>query len=310
MSRRLNVRYLFLILIISLPATSWAAADKNIQPAVAIKEPAIAKSVKDPGAKELNINILWNEMEASFRATQKFRVLSRNKEVLQAVRDEQKDAASGSYKGNAAASGQLENANYLVIPTVQSFDLSRSHTALPNFDSKYKQIDSGLLEVSAQMVDTSTGQIVNTFYLKSSFCNEPQITNNKEGRPSSEDFSKMAKTVSGLLADQFVDTVFPMKIVKCDSNGQVVINRGQDGGLELGQILEVFSAGEKLIDPDTGVSLGASEEFAGKVEIVRINPMITIAKIVPDGNAGKTSIGVGSILRRPQTKSEKKAVGK
>ena len=270
------------------------------QPSVAIKKPVIGEGVTRAAAKHLNLTTLWTEMESSFRATRKFRVLSRNKAALKAIREEQEFANSDFAKGDAATEGQFDNANYLILPTVQDFKFYRRHVALPNFDDKYKRTDSGLLEVSAQMIDTTTGQIVTTFYLKSSFSTKAQVVNGRKGKPNSIKYTQMAKKVSAILADQFVDSVYPMKVVKRDRRGQVFINRGKDGGLKIGQVYEVFYAGEELIDPDTGESLGASEEFVGKVKITRINPKMTIAKIIAEEDGENAPIATGDIVRRPQ----------
>ena len=270
------------------------------QPAVAIKEPKIGEGVPSSIKKHLNVSTLWSEMEASFRATRKFRVLSRNKETLSALREEQEFAASDFAKGDAAETGQFDNANYLILPTVQDFKFYRGHKALPNFDSKYKRTDSGLLQVSAQMVDTTTGQIVTTFYMKNAFSTKPEIVNSRAGSPSSINLTNMSKKVSASLADQFVDTVYPMKVVKRSGNNKVFINRGRDGGLKIGLVLNVYSAGEELIDPDTGESLGSSEEYIGQIKVERINPKITIANIIKETAPDYSPIGTGNILRRPQ----------
>jgi len=144
----------------------------------------VGEGVSASAKKHLNLTTLWAEMESSFRATRKFRVLSRNKETMQAVLEEQQFAASDFAKGDAAEGGQMDNANYLILPTVQDFKFYRYHKALPNFDDKYKRSDIGLLEVSAQMIDTTTGQIVTTFYLKSSFSTKPEVVNGRGGAPS------------------------------------------------------------------------------------------------------------------------------
>jgi len=270
------------------------------QPSVAIKDPIIGEGISDRLKKILDIEQIRTEMEASFRATRKFRVLSRDKSTLNAILDEQNFAQSDLAKGDAAASGQLSNANYLIIPTVTDFKFYRSNKALPNFDNKYKQRDSGLLLVNAQMLDTSSGQIVTSFSLKSTFVTRNKIVNSRSGRPSSVYFTRMAKTVAAKLANQFVAAVYPMKIVKRLANGQVIINRGQDGGLKKGDKLAVFSAGEELIDPDTGESLGSSEEYIGEVKVSRINPKITFAKIIKEISPDISPLGRGNILRYPQ----------
>lgn len=272
----------------------------STQPSVAIKDPIIGEGVSKYLRARLDVNQIRSEMEASFRATRKFRVLSRDKATLGAILDEQNFAQSELAKGDAAAAGELSNANYLILPTVIDFKFYRSHKVLPNFDSKYKRTDSGLLLISAQMLDTTSGQVVTTFSLKSTFATKTKIVNSNTGSPSSVYFTKMAKDVSAKLANQFVAAVYPMKVVKRTARGQVIINRGHDGGLKKGAILAVFSAGEELIDPDTGESLGSSEEYIGEVKVMRINPKVTFAKIIKEIEPDYMPISVGSILRKPQ----------
>lgn len=281
---------------IYLPQSVLAAE----QPAVAIKEPKVGEKVSKYAIKHLNLELLWAEMESSFRNTRKFRVLSRNKEVIKELREEQQFAESDMAKGDAAASGNMSNANYLVLPKVQNFKFYRSSKLLPNFDEKYRRQDSGLIHLTAQMVDTVSGQVVSTFDLKSSFSTKSQIVNSKGGVPNNVHFTKMAKSVSAQLADQFVDAVYPMKVVKRTRNNQVIINRGKDGGLKKGQKYEVFFAGEELIDPDTGESLGSGEEFVGVIEIVRINPKASYGKILSEEDPEYAPIGTGNIVRKAQ----------
>ena len=278
---------------------SQAAAD-NKQPAVAIKEPKISEKVSQSVRKYLNIDLLWAELEASFRATRKFRVVSRNTEVIAEIREEQKFSQSDLAKGDAAATGKLANAHYLVLPKVQNFKFYRSIKRLPNFDSKYRRRDSGLLHLTAQMVDTTTGQVVATFDLKGRFASKPRIVNYRGGAPDSTWFTKMAKDVAAQLADQFVDVVYPMKVIKRTWNNEVIINRGRDSGIERGQVYDVFFAGEELFDPDTGESLGRGEEFVGKIKITRINPRVSYAKIVSEVDPENAPIRVGDIVRKPQ----------
>lgn len=287
-----------IFLLLGIFFTNTLSANSS-QPAVAIKEPVIGGKINNYLKKKLNTDIIRSEMEASFRATRKFRVLSRDKQTLKAVLDEQNFASSDLSKGDAAQSGNINNANYLILPIVQDFKFYRKHTPLPNFDNKFRRKDWGTLVVNAQMIDTRTSQIVTTFFLKSSFATKEQIVNNDSGSPSSAYFSKMAKAVAAKLADQFVAQVYPMKVVKRTKTGQVIINRGKDGGLKIGDKLNVFFAGEELIDPDTGESLGSSEELIGKVSVVRILPKVTYAKITAEEDAQNFPMGPGNILRKP-----------
>jgi len=288
-----------LLMLLSFLYSTLLSAE-TIQPSVAIKDPAIGEGISKSLIKRLDINQIRTEMESSFRATRKFRVLSRDKSTLKAILDEQNFAQSDLTQGDAANKGQLSNANYLIIPTVTDFKFYRSHQALPNFDSKFKRRDSGLLLVNAQMLYSTSGQIVTTFSLKATFATKQSIVNERAGAPSSVYFSKMAKNIAAKLANQFVAAVYPMKVVKRTANGQVILNRGQDGGLKKGTVLAVFLAGEELIDPDTGESLGSSEEYIGEVKVTRINPKITFAKIIKEIDPVNMPLSSGNIVRRPQ----------
>lgn len=286
-------------LMLGLAWSSWVAAG-SMQPAVAIKQPKVGDKVSKYARKHLNIELLWAEMESSFRASRKFRVLSRNSDVMAELREEQKFAESDLAKGDAAATGAMSNAHYLLLPKVQNFKFYRSVKKLPNFDDKYRRQDSGLLHITAQMVDTTSGQVVSTFDLQDRFGTKAEIVNTKRGAPNNLHFTNMAKTVSAQLADQFVDAVYPMKVVKRTRRNQIVINRGKDGGLKKGQKYEVFFAGEALVDPDTGESLGSGEEYVGQIEIIRINPKVSYAKILSELDPESGPIGVGDIVRKPQ----------
>jgi Flagellar assembly protein T, C-terminal domain len=273
-----------------------ALAESSEKPRVAIKIPTVGEGVSKSTYTNLNLPKLLTEMEASLQATRKFKVLSRDKATLSAVREEQVFAKSDLTKGNAAQEGVLENADYLVIPTVQDFVFYRSARPVPNLTNKYVRRDSGRLEINAQVLDTSTGAIKTTFYMKASFATNDEVVNTKSGAPSSVYFTNMAKTVSAQMADQLVDTVFPMRVLN-SQNEQVWINRGQDGGLKEGDALNVYRPGEALIDPDTGENLGSAEVYLAKVKVVRVNPKFTIAEI--SGKSPEKPIQKGDILRKP-----------
>lgn len=255
------------------------SAEPGAKPVIAIKKAKIGDGVSKYARKYLNLGIIRDEMEAAIQKNRKFNLVSRNKEVLKDIREEQKFAKSDLTAGNAAAEGQITNANFLILPTVQDFKFYRSSTPVPNLDNKYIRRDSGVLAINAQVVDTSTGSIKTTFYLKSSFATGKSVVNSRHGVPNSTHFIKMAKDIAAQMTDQLVDAVFPMRILNIQGQ-QVYINRGKDGGLKKGDVLKVFRPGVELIDPDTGENLGSAETEIGEIKVTRINPKFTMAKIV------------------------------
>ena len=57
------------------------------------------------------------------------------------------------------------------------------------------------------------------------------------------------------------------KIIKVDAEGNVIINKGSDVGVKIGDVLNIYRQGEELIDPDTGISLGSELEKIGAIKI-------------------------------------------
>ena len=267
---------LFIVALVLL-SDRWVYAQASAQsekPRVAVRMSEIGEGVPQSSVKHLTSSTILAEMEAALFAVRKFDVLTREKEELKALREEQEFAKSGLSKGNAAEEGLLEAANYIVFPTVQDFKFYRSTTPVPNIANKYVRRDSGMLQIHAQVLDTESGQIKGNFYLKSTFATKDQVVNTKGGHPSSVHFTRMAKDVAAQMADQLVDTVFPMLVLNAE--GELVwINRGADGGLKEGHLLNIYRPGKQLIDPYTNEVLGSAEQFIGKVKVVRVNPKFT-----------------------------------
>jgi len=266
------------------------------KPVVAIKMATVGEGVSDYSKKYLNLSTILSEMEASIQRNRKFSLVSRQESVLEDIRTEQNFAKSELSLGNAAAEGELKSANFLILSTVQDFKFYRSFTAVPNLSDKYVRSDYGMLEINVQVVDTSSGSIKSTFYLKDSFSTGKKVVNGKRGAPNSANFTKMAKNISGEMTDQLVDIVFPMRVLAIQSN-QIFINRGQDGGLKTDQKLQVFRPGIELIDPDTGENLGSAETLIGTIQVSRINPKFTIANVVEISD--NNEFQKGDIVRVP-----------
>ncbi len=275
----------------------WAALGNTAaaKPSVFINEPTVGEGVSTSVQRHLNIEKLLAEIEASIQTARKFEVLSRDTDKLKVIRKEQKFSQSNLTQGNAAATGGIKNANYVVIPNVADFVFYRSTKPVPNLRDKFVRRDSGRLEIDAQLLDTTTGAIKTTFYMKASFATKDQVVNERGGVPSATHFTSMAKKIAAQISDQLIDAVFPMKVMQAQGN-QVFINRGADGGLESGDTLNVYHPGLALIDPDTGENLGSAEMFAGTIKVVRVNPKFTICEVVTTEGS---PIASGDIVRKP-----------
>ena len=268
----LNVSFFLFLALFS----NASFAQGTEQPVIAIKDIQYSRGGGE-APRGFDETGLMAALERALGDTKKFRVATRDLDKLKALREEQKFSGSDASAGNAAHEGQLLASHYIVIPTLIDFKFGREHREMPNLAGKYFRTDYGRLEMQTEVLDSSTGQSVGSYLLEESFRTKEEVVNGKGGGPAKERFLKMANGVGQSFADSLIAAVFPMKVIGI-SNGQIYINRGAEGGITIGDELDVFRVGDALIDPDTGQSLGVIEDRLGKLKIVEVKPKVAIAE--------------------------------
>lgn len=231
------------------------------------------------------------------RNGRKFEVLTRRAAALEAIRKEQLLAASDLSAGDAAESGQISNAQAIVNVEVLSFSFGRSSSKVPNIPNKYTVSDYSSIELSVQIIDTRTTSILASFPIKESTSSGSSVVNNVGGASRSI-LDKTLEKAAGNLANRVADTIFPILVVTVKDK-QIWVNRGDDSGMKVSEIFEIFEPGEELIDPQTGDSLGTTEMEVGTAKVSRVNPKVTVLEVV---TGDPSTIQPGFILRRPVAK--------
>jgi hypothetical protein len=66
------------------------------------------------------------------------------------------------------------------------------------------------------------------------------------------------------------DQILDFKVAGIVDKYRVVINRGSNDGIEIGDRFLILSIGEELFDPDTSESLGCVEVIKGKGEVTHV----------------------------------------
>ena len=134
------------------------------------------------------------------------------------------------------------------------------------------------LELSVQIIDTSSGSVMASFPIKSSASSGTAMAN-KIGAANQAVMDQALEKAAGTLANMLSDTVFPIQVLAVKGK-RIFVNRGNDSGLKRGDIFEIFEPGEELIDSATGDNLGTTEMEVGKARVVRVNPKMTIMEII------------------------------
>jgi curli biogenesis system outer membrane secretion channel CsgG len=96
------------------------------------------------------------------------------------------------------------------------------------------------------------------------------------------------------LAKKMEEFPFEGNVIKVSGNGQIIINRGSDFGVEAGQELVMAEEGEQLLDPSTGEILGEEEgEVIGKIKVAKVAEKISYCDVV----SGEANPAIGTVVK-------------
>jgi hypothetical protein len=107
--------------------------------------------------------------------------------------------------------------------------------------------------------------------------------------------NSIADTLGRAMAARTLETIYPFKVAALNGPDEVILNRGGDD-LSVGQQFDLCNPGEEIKDPSTGESLGVAERKVATVEVTRVTPKTSYAKVI----AKTEDIMAGAICRKPQ----------
>ena len=213
--------------------------------------------------------------------TKRFQLIDRQ-EVDQLL-NEQIAQAMTDNRPMPSAMGTLQGADYLVYGSVASISVEEKTTRLPG-SSKTFTSNIGRVEGNMRIVDARSGDILESRKISVKQKLDPSATKKRQ---------------SALLADAYAEQVvlklmsaiYPIKVAAVTPDGTVYINRGNDGGLTVGETLQAYRPGQAIIDPDTGVQLGVSETALGSVIISEVEDARAKGR-------ASTQLHIGDLLKR------------
>jgi len=291
---------IFALLAAALLPVVAGAQEKSTLAIATIKPTAsLDASVKADKKLEMNriIESLNSQLIDRVNATRKFEVVGRSD--LDSVIKEQDLGASGNVDAKTAAqAGKLTGAKYLLVTTVDDF---QDFVETAKFEGTDRSATKRVFRFSivGKVYDSSTGKLLESanFQTGNDKFKQIQMERNytvKDGELSDEMMVAVSRDMAEKIATHVADVIFPAKIlIKRDT--EVTINRGEGGGVAVGDTFNVFALGEELIDPDTKESLGREEVKVGKVKITEVDPKMSKAQVLED-----TGIDKGAVLRKAQ----------
>ena len=161
------------------------------------------------------------------------------------------------------------------------------------------------VNIIVKLIDTTTGEIV----AKESITGKAGKTDLKVGvdiAGVSTDLGGFKKTPLGqaaqdcinqaaeFLAKKMEEFPFEGSVIKATDSGTVLINRGSEFGVEVGQALVMGAEGKTLLDPDTGAILGKEEgKTIGKLKVSKVDKKFSYCEVTE----GEKNPPAGTVVR-------------
>ncbi len=240
----------------------------------------------------------------------KFMVIERQQ--LQAVLKEQAMGLSGAITPQSAAQvGKLLGVELMVIGSVNEFGEKQSSVGgsvggrlgggklggLGGINRLGVETKTARVGLDIRLVNTTTGEIVaaegiaeeeskkgvDIGHDEFSFSSDVGWDNTLAGKATRKAVGKVVELVTKAMEN----LPWAGKIIAINADKTVMIKPGAQGGVKVGDTFEVYSIGQEVIDPETGLSLGAEETKAGTIQVIEVKDQFAKAKIVSGGGFKK-----------------------
>lgn len=203
---------------------------------------------------------------------------------------------------SAAKMGKMLGVELAVIGAVTEFGNTKNDMGIKikGFGLGTKS-QKATVAVDVRLVNTNSGEIITAESVRKEESSSGISVDTPDGRfnnSSQFDNSLVGKATRAAIDEivQLIDNKsssmpWEGKVIKV-SGATVYIKPGADGGVKIGDAFVIYSAGEELIDPDTGLSLGSEEKKVGMIEITQVLDQAAKATIKAGGG-----FSIGDMVR-------------
>ncbi|MDO9464560.1 MAG: CsgG/HfaB family protein [bacterium] len=249
-----------------------------------------------------NTKAFIDMLSTALSKTRKFDVIERDR--LAAIIKEQGLGESGLLDESTAHTlGGLKGVDYLLLGAITQYGIDKkamgfggvamgAETARMSVDIKIIEVKSGSVKIADTVEETQKGGRALKVEDKVDMASA-----------SGQVLSDVMRKTSNSVVNVIVSAIYPIKVISTTKG--IMLNYGE-GILMEGDVLDVFSQGEKVTDPDTGEVLGSEEEKVGRIKVIKALAKFSKAQIL-EGD-GKIEKGmVCRKIREKELKQEKKS---
>lgn len=219
--------------------------------------------------------ITTQNIASSLVQSRRFTVLDREY-IVETVGEQGLALSANTPVSEMARLGQEMVADYILVGTLESIAFTEKSVKM---QSTGRELISrqGVAELSVRILDISTREVVFSDFLKLKL-SESDLERFGGSLLDDGVESNIAIVVGDKVGRKVLDTVYPLMVVAVDGQSVTI---GQGGShIKEGDKLEMYMLGDWLKDPYTKEHIGRQETLVGSVEVVRVNPKISLAKVV------------------------------
>lgn len=281
-------------LLVRIPVLKKLGQDKSNLRTVALTPFRTNKATFDLGYSKVNSPTVAGQLEQKLTVqltqSRRFRILDRK--YIQEIQVEKSLLKEGQVPlEEMVRLGQRLGADYLVVGTLQEckLELIPYEIQLTGEKGVHAQAsliaDYRLLGVAEQ--DVKWANTINHYL------DDRQLSALGLGGDPAQVLEVMLTTAGEQVASEILEVIYPLKVLKVASANQVYLNQG-GVRIEARQRYGIYSDGEKLTDPDTGLTIKVDGQRIAVIEITRVMPKYSIGKII-EGES--TAINNGAVCR-------------
>lgn len=226
-----------------------------------------AEAFNMPGYVEVPTAGIEEVLSTALFRTHRFELVER-KRVGAVMAEQDFGATDRVSQPTAAGLGKIQGADYVIYGVVNEWT---PHTGGKSFGNI---LGKGEAEVamSFTVTDATSGQVVFQTTERARAGNwsiSAFGASAHESSPTGYAVQSCINKAVYKIAMSLEDRAWRGSVVKV-SGDQVIINAGRNKGMEAGMTLKALAKGEELVDPETGLSLGAELESIGSLMITSV----------------------------------------
>ena len=220
----------------------------------------------DPSGKPSTQGRQFQQRLAAYLVqTRRFAVLDRDYDSVYA-----REMAIMSNKTTSAAErarlGQVIGADYIIVGHILGSSVQTSQTQIPITGEILTSSSTTAGRVEYSLIEIATRQVKWTGSISVTVSDD---------------------ALAARIASDIIEAIYPLRIIDTSDVQEMIINQGGDS-IKAGQKYRAFALSTELFDPYTKESLGRREREIGNIEVTRVLPKMSYAKLlngsIPTGN--------------------------